>query len=452
MSTTLDCELLRDLWGSADVRAVFDSRALAQAWLDVERALAQAEAEVGVVPEAAAERIAREADADLYDLDVLREGLAESQHPLVPLVRALAERCGEHGGWVHWGVTTQDVIDTALVLQSRAALEPIRHDLARSRAAAARLAAAPPRHADGRSDARAARGADHLRAQGRVWADELGRAVAHGSTGRPRASCVGAARWRPRGRSRRSAPTPKPPFRRRSPDRSSSRSRRCRGTSPRDRLRDLAHALDEIAAAAERIALEIVRLQSTEIAEVGEPLAPGHVGSSTMPQKRNPMSLRVRRRVGQSAPRARRRRCTALGRPCARARHGAWAAEWLALPQAFILAGGIVEKLASILEGLTVSSQRMGENLALTRGQIMAEAVMMAIAGRIGRERAHELVSEASTRATAEGRGLGDVLRLDREVTDLLAPEEISRLLEPESYLGIAAQAVDAAVRENSAS
>ena len=125
MPTTLDCEVLRDLYGSQEVRAVFESRSLLQSWLDVERALAAAEAEAGVIPHAAAERIGREADAALYDLDALREGIARSQHPLVPLIRSLADRCEDHGGWVHWGATTQDVIDTGLVLQMRAALAPI---------------------------------------------------------------------------------------------------------------------------------------------------------------------------------------------------------------------------------------------------------------------------------------------------------------------------------------
>ena len=129
MPLTLDCEVLRDLYGTPEVRAVFDSRALVQSWLDVERALAEAQAEVGVVPAPAAERIAAEADARLYDLAALREGIAASKHPLVPLIRALAERCGEEGGWVHWGATTQDIVDTALVLQARSALVPIRRDL-----------------------------------------------------------------------------------------------------------------------------------------------------------------------------------------------------------------------------------------------------------------------------------------------------------------------------------
>ena len=119
---------------------MFDSSALVQAWLDVEQTLARAEAEVGVIPVAAADRIEREARADLYDLDELRTGVTETQHPLVPLVRALAERCGDAGGFVHWGATTQDVLDTGLILQVRAALGPIRRDLRRSTIAAAALA------------------------------------------------------------------------------------------------------------------------------------------------------------------------------------------------------------------------------------------------------------------------------------------------------------------------
>jgi adenylosuccinate lyase len=140
--TTLDCAILGDLFGSEEVRRAFDSHALVQGWLDVEAALARAEAEVGVVPEAAAERIEREARVELLDLDLLRSGVESSQHPLVPLIRALAERCGEEAGaWVHWGATTQDVIDTGLVLQVRAALASIRRDLGRAIAAAAARAA-----------------------------------------------------------------------------------------------------------------------------------------------------------------------------------------------------------------------------------------------------------------------------------------------------------------------
>jgi adenylosuccinate lyase/3-carboxy-cis,cis-muconate cycloisomerase len=445
--TTLDCAILRDLWGSAKVRAVFESRALVQAWLDVERALAQAEAEVGLIPESAAERIAREAHADLYDLDALRKGIAESQHPLVPLLRSLAERCGEFGGWVHWGATTQDVIDTGLVIQVRAALEPVRRDLSRSRAAAARLAAA---YRDtpmaGRTHGQHAVPITFgLKAAS--WADEIERSERRLDRA-ARALCVGQLAGAAGTLASLGASA------------GAVRGRFCRildldeAAVPwhvaRDRLRDLAHALDEIAAAAERIAVEIVRLQSTEVAEAAEPVASGHVGSSTMPQKRNPMVCEY---IAASA-RLLRASTSALTASAVHAHErdmAAWAVEWLALPQALILGGGIAEKLAFVLEGLALSPDRMRRNLALTQGQIMAEAVMMAIAGRIGHLRAHELVSEACARATEMGLGLGDALLLDPEFAALLGPEDCARLLVPENYLGIAGEAVDAVVSDKPA-
>src|SRR5262249_5239504 len=129
MGTALDSEILRDLFGTDEARSALDGRALVQGWLDAERALALAQAEVGVIPAEAASRIAAEADAWLYDLDDLRRGIEAAQHPLVPLIRALVERCGDAGRYVHWGATTQDVMDTGAVLQIRAALGPIERDL-----------------------------------------------------------------------------------------------------------------------------------------------------------------------------------------------------------------------------------------------------------------------------------------------------------------------------------
>src|SRR5882724_9185404 len=123
MPTTLDCLLFRDVFGTARMRAVFDSRALLQSWLDVEAAIAEAEAEVGVIPTWAAERIREAADAQRYDLDELRVNMSLSQHPLVPTIRALGEAAGPAGQYVHWGATTQDVMDTGAVLQVREALD-----------------------------------------------------------------------------------------------------------------------------------------------------------------------------------------------------------------------------------------------------------------------------------------------------------------------------------------
>ena len=139
MGTTLDSEVLGDLFGTDEARSALDDRALLQGWLDAERALALAEAEVGVIPAAAAERIAAEADASLFDPGEIRQGIGASQHPLVPFLRALVARCGDAGGYVHWGATTQDVMDTGAVLQIRSALVPIERDLRRATTAAAGL-------------------------------------------------------------------------------------------------------------------------------------------------------------------------------------------------------------------------------------------------------------------------------------------------------------------------
>jgi adenylosuccinate lyase/3-carboxy-cis,cis-muconate cycloisomerase len=440
MPTTLDCEVLRDLYGTAELRGLFDSRALVQGWLDVERALAEAQAEVGAIPAAAAARIAAEADASLFELDSLRAGVAASKHPLVPLIRALAERAGEWGGYVHWGATTQDIVDTALVLRAREALVPLRRDLARATRAAARLArehAATPMA--GRTHSQHAVPITFgLKAA--TWADELARASERLERAGERALVAqlsgAAGTFATLGED---AAAVQDAFSRRlglaRPD--------VHWHATRDRLRDLGDALAEIAACAERIAAEVIRLQSTEIAEAREPATEEVVGSSTMPQKRNPMTceyvvasarlLRGATGVLADTPAHAFERDMAL-----------WAAEWIALPQAFILCGGVLDKLALVLEGLEVDAARMRANLDFTRGQIMAEAVMMALARELGHEPAHALVLAASRRAEAEGRDLADVLGEEPDVAARLAPAELARLMDPSAYLGLAAKSAEA--------
>jgi 3-carboxy-cis,cis-muconate cycloisomerase len=430
--TTLDCDVLRDLFGSEAVRRVFDSRALVQGWLDAERALAEAQAELGIIPEAAASAIGRQADTALYDLDDLRGGIAESQHPLVPLIRALVERCGEHGRYVHWGATTQDVIDTGLVLQIRGALDPIRSDLQDARAASLRLA---------RRYARAPMaGRTHgqhavpitFGLKAAIWAGELSQCSARlelaarraltaqlaGAAGTlaalgDEAAAVRAAYCRRLGLAESDLPW----------------------HTSRDRLRDLAHALAEIASAGERIAAEVVALQATEVGEVAEPAVDGGVGSSTMPQKRNPM---VSEYVIATARLVRGATGVLTNAPAHLHERdmGAWAAEWIAVPQALILTGGLLEKLAFLLDGLVVDPERMIENLAITRGQIMAEAVMMALAPTLGHERAHQVVGAAARRATEQRRDLPSVLREDTEVTAHLSAD-LEQILDPGRYLGL---------------
>lgn len=436
MGTGLDSELLGDLFGTAEARKAFDDQAMIQGWLDFERALALAEAEVGVIPSEAADRIAAEADASLFAPEALRQGIAESQHPLVPFVRALATRCGDAGGYVHWGATTQDVIDTGCVLQIRMALGPIGRDLRRAIRAAAELA---HRHAStpqaGRTHAQHAVPITFgLKAAS--WADELVRAerrLAHASaavlTGQLAGAAGTLASLGDEGPAVRAAlcrlldlDEPRVPWH-----------------AARDRLRDLLHALVQIGAAAERIAAEIVRLQATEVAEVWEPATEKSVGSSTMPQKRNPMICEY---VIASA-RLLRGPVAVLEASSAHAGErdmGAWAPEWIAVPQAMILTAGLLDKLATVLEGLGVDPERMRSNLDLTEGAIMAEAVMMALARSVGHERAHQAVAAASRRAAASGSGLHSALLDDPELSAAFEDTELLELLDPSRYLGLAAE------------
>ncbi len=352
------------------------------------------------------------------------------------------ERCGEHGGFVHWGATTQDIVDTALVMAARTALGPIRQDSSERRVARPVLP-------------------DAMRA--RPWPA--------GRTASTRSRSRSGSRLR-LGRRARARSRPARPGRRDHLDGAALGRRRhvrdlggdaaavqeafCRRLGlaradvhwhpTRDRLRDLGQALAELASAAERIAAEVVRLQATEVEEAAEPSTDAHVGSSTMPQKRNPMTCEY---VIASA-RLLRAQTGALADAGAHAFErdmGLWAVEWIALPQALILAGGIADKLAGVLEGLVVDEERMRANLDLTGGQIMAEAVTMALAGAIGHEPAHAAVLAASRRALAAGRPLLDELADDAAVSAHVNRAELERIMDPGSYLGLSADSAESVAR-----
>jgi 3-carboxy-cis,cis-muconate cycloisomerase len=416
MPTTLDDTLLRDLYGTPGMRAVFDSTQLVQRWLDAEAALALALADTGVIPVAAARAIAEACTAERYDLDALREGIAESQHPLVPLIRALAEEAGESGGWTHWGATTQDIIDTGLALQLRDALGLVIADTARALTSIAALA---EQHATtpmaGRTHGQHAVPIT-FGAKAASWGDELLNAHAllvaaraslpgqlAGAAGTLASLGVDAPRVLAAYCARLGLALPDVAWH-----------------AARAPLRGVAYALLESGSTGERIAAEVVRLQSTEVAEVVEPAMPGHVGSSTMPQKRNPMTSEY---LIASARLLR----GSVGVILDGAAHagerdmGAWATEWIALPQACILAASVADKLAWILDGLSVDADRMRANLELTRGGILAEELMMRLGETLGHETAHEVVGRAAKRAAVSGASLDEELEGD---VALAAPED----------------------------
>ena len=396
---------------------MFDSRALVQAWLDVERALAEAEAEVGVIPAAAAERIAAEADASLYDLAELREGIAASKHPLVPLIRALVERCGDEGGWVHWGATTQDIVDTALVLQARAALVPIARDLERSYRAACALAL---RHRD-----TPMAGRTHFQhavpitfgLKAATWADELARcrerldrAAETASTAQLAGAAGTLATLGERRRSRAGglqpsgsalpAPTSTGTRRATGCATSGTRSREIACGRRADRGRDRPAAVDRdrrgrraLDGRARRLLDDAAEAQSDD--------------------------LRVRGR--ELAARCAARSACSLDSPAHAFERdmGYWAAEWIALPRGAHPRGRQSSTSSPrCSRGWRSTRSACARTSTLSRGQIMAEAVMMAL-GRIARPRARARARPARVAAGRRRRAATsrEVLAEEPEVT-----------------------------------
>ena len=433
MGTLFDSQLFGGLYATAPVRECFTSTAMLQGWLDAEVALAQAQGEFGIIPAESAEVIAKQAKAENFDLQEMLEGIQATGHPLVPAVRMLVESCGpEHGKWVHWGATTQDIIDTGLLLQLQRALPFLAADLEVSIAEAAALIPAHKRSMmAGRTHFQHAIPIPFSQKLV-IWVDELMRAHERFTQAVEKvavASLAGAAgtlatlpeegsRVRTRFAEILGLNDPVVPWH-----------------TSRDRVRDLAFALDQIATAAERIGGEVIRMQSTELSELREPAAPQHVGSSTMPQKRNPFTSELMCMNARLVH----------GTVSAIASNGAhsyerdmvnWSMEWFTIPSVVMLASGVLSKLNVVTSGLEVNVDRMRDNLATSEPLIMSEAIMMTLASEIGHEEAHEIVHQAAAlgNVTTE-----EFLRAIYEHSDQKGVDRalIENAIEPSTYIGL---------------
>jgi 3-carboxy-cis,cis-muconate cycloisomerase len=438
--SAIDSAVFGNLFTTEAMRAVFRDEARLQRMLDVEAALARAQARLGLIPTAAAAEIVAKADIARFDLERLRAGTELAGYPIVPLVKALGAACeGEAGRYVHWGATTQDIVDTGLVLQIRDGLALIAADLEGIAAALAQLARA---HRD-----TPMAGRTHLQHalpitfgfKCAVWLDALQRqqrrlealradvlVVQFGGAAGTLAS-LGADGIAVLGGLAEELGLGVP---------------RIAWHVARDRLAEVVSFQGVLTGILGKIATDVMLLMQTELDEVREPYVAGRGGSSTMPQKRNPIAcefiLAAAKNVRQLVPVM----LDALLADHERAT-GPWHAEWLALPQAFALTAGALHHARALLEGLEVDPARMRQNLDATRGMISAEAVMMALAPHVGREAAHHLVADGCRKALEEGRGLEDVLSGEPEVMAHLAPARLAELLAPESYTGLAGAFVD---------
>ncbi|WP_236795594.1 adenylosuccinate lyase [Amycolatopsis sp. GM8] len=434
-----DSRVLGTLFASASMKEIFSDRAMIQSWLDAEVALAEAQAECGLVPAGAARVIAANARAEDVDLDAVAVEIESTAHPLVPVVRMLARRCGEAGAWVHYGATTQDITDTGLVLQARSGLALAEREL---RGLADVLAGLAERHRDlpmvGRTHAQHAlpitlgfkfavllaeteRHLERIRElRPRVLVGQLGGAV--GSL----------ASFGPRG----------PELVRLMMNRLGLGAPDIAWHTARDTLTELTCVLAMISATCGKIANEIRVLQRTEVAELAEPFTDGKVGSSTMPHKRNPMFAEF---VVSNAILSRQAPADMLAAMLQEHERDMtmWGVEWSALPQTFVLTSGLLERVTSLLAGLTVHPGAIRRNLHLLGDLMLSEAAMMHLAGSLGKTEAHEVVYRASMTAWESGRTLRDTLLDDPAVRSLTDTEQLGALLVPESYLGSCPALVD---------
>jgi len=438
-----DSALFGGLFGTDEIRALFDDRRRLGFMLEVEVALARAQAALGIIPADAATAIARAADPTKLDLAQIGAETEKAGQPVMALAKALTKAAGpEAGRWVHWGATTQDVTDTALVLQLRAALDLIERDL---KALIAALATQAEANRDlvmaGRSFLQQALPVS-FGYKVAVWLAPLLRHAERLRQLRPRllqvqfGGAVGTlASLGDRGR----AVT----------ERLAADLGLACPTAPwhgaRDTIAELGAWLGLVAGSLAKFAGDVILLAQTEVGELVETTEAGRGGSSTMPQKRNPIIsthiVAAAMGVEAQVPLLLAAQHHQLERAV-----GPWQAEALALPQALALTAGALAQARRVAEGMHPDAERMRANLAITNGLVMAERVMMTLADHLGRNEAHHLVQAACLAAMAEDRPLREILGENAEVTARLDPAALDRLLDPAGYLGEAGAVVDRVV------
>ena len=436
---------------SAAMGAVFSDTGRVQGMLDFEAALARAEARVGLIPHGAVAAIEAACRAERYDFAELAEAIVLAGNSAIPLVKALGRQVAaadpQAERYVHLGATSQDAMDTGLVLQLRQACALLDADLAQLAEA---LALQAERHVDSVLP-------------GRTWLQHatpvtLGMKLA-GSLGaiprhrqrlaelKPRLlvlqfggaagtlAALGEQGWAVSEAlaEELALALPDQPWH-----------------TQRDRLVEFAALLGLIAGSLGKLGRDLSLLMQTDVAEVFEPSAAGKGGSSTMPHKRNPVGAAVLIAAATRAPGLVATLFAAMPQEHERSL-GLWHAEWQTLPELCGLVSGALQQALLAVPGLEVDSARMRSNLDMTRGLLLAEAVSIALAQRIGRDKAHHLIEQCCRQAIAEQRHLREVLGEHAEVGAQLSAAELDRLLDPTHYLGQAQRWVARALAEHRA-
>src|ERR1700692_2377331 len=435
--------LLAPMLSSAAMRAVCDDAACLQNMLDFEAALARAEAAIGVIPDSAAGPIANACRAESFDLTALAGAATRSGNLAIPLVKALtanvAKADAEAARYVHWGATSQDVIDTATMLTLRAGIDALLGDIDRAMTGFARLArqhrntamvartwlqhALPMPFGLKLAEYAAALHRSRTRLQ-RLRNEALALQFG-GAAGTLAALGDNGLAVAERLARELDLPLPDAPWH-----------------THRDRIAEAASVFAILTGTCGKIARDVSLMLETDVGEAFEPSGEGRGGSSTMPHKRNPVAAATALGAAMMAPNLAATIFSAQIQDHERSA-GPWHAEWPPLPALLLVTSGALAGIVDIAEGLEVDAARMRVNLEATGGLIMAEAVAFALAEKIGKSEAHHLVKPASKKAVAEKKALRDVLPRAPKVTQQLDAKKLADLFEPMAYQGVSQAMID---------
>ncbi|AIC94392.1 adenylosuccinate lyase [Shouchella lehensis] len=436
----IDSLLFKDQFGTEEMREIFADETLLQHWLDAEAALAQAEAELSLIPPEAAEEITKKANVSNMDFDVIRKGMKDTSHPLITVIRELEKACdGDAGGYVHWGATTQDIIDTGLALQVKSAHQLLLKqtqqllttclDLSESHKGTLMPGRTHGQHALPIT----------FGYKVSIWADELGRHIERMNQGAERylygqfggaagtLASLGKDGLAVQERYNRILGLHQPTV---------------TWHAARDHYAEFSMVVAMISATTAKIANEIINLQRTEIGELEEGFEMGKVGSSTMPHKRNPMICEYIVSLSHVV-----RKKASLGLDCMIQEHerdmAFWQTEWSYLPEVCILTSGGIDQLQGVLKNLIVHEERMKENLHVTKGLIVSENVMLGLGKYVGRQKAHDIIYDASMKAYEEDRPLEELLLENDYLLTFMDKSTIQAYTDPTTYSGLSEQFVE---------
>lgn len=440
--SAIDSVIFRTLFGTDEIRKVFDDKAYINRCVDAETALARAQSKCNVIPSHIGEIVTSKAREAELDYDRLRNETEIVGYPIFPLVRQLSASCGDEAGrYVHWGATTQDIMDLASMLQMKEGLEIVERTL---RSVIKNLEDLSRKHRD-----TPMAGRTHLQHalpitfghKCAIWLSGFQRHLERLEQLKSRALMVqfgGAAGSlaslgsgddgiRVRKEMAKDLGLTDPPI---------------TWHVARDGVAEITNYLALVGGTLGKLALDIIIMSSNELSEVSEPFVPHRGASSTMPQKRNPISSEVILAASKILRSNAGLVLDGMVSDFERA-SGPWHLEWVAVLESFVIAVGALNQADFALSGLVVNPKQMLTNLYSTRGLIVAEAVMMGLAPHVGRSKAHDIVYEACKESIENDTSLLEALQTRSEITDKISSQELSSLCDAKNYLGSCGLMVD---------